>query len=595
MSITDDIKERLDIVEVVSGYVPALRPSGRNFIAPCPFHSERTPSFVVFPDRRSWRCFGGCATGGDVLSFVMRAEKLDFKEALRLLAQRAGVSLAERRDSPQRSVLYRVNEAAAAFFQELLRSQQGIAARAYLQGRGLDADAIRRFQLGLSPGTGSGLQEHLVALGFSPEQIVEAGLATQPRDTPSRDMFVGRIMFPIHDAGGELAGFGGRSLDGSEPKYLNSPRTPVFDKGNILYLFHRAKKAIREQGEGVIVEGYMDAIAAHQHGFEDVVASMGTSLTGQQVALLKGAAKRFVMAMDADAAGQSATFRSLRDSWHALGGRTDVSLRVLLLPFGKDPDELIRSSPEAWRAAVTDARPILDYLLSMVPQLWDLSSGQGKQLAWEELRPLVYEQGNVFDQDTYLRKVADILGTSIERLQAEGGLPRPRRNAASPQKAAGAVKGEAFETRDSVEELFLAMLLRWPELKARGRDLVPECIDRWEDRQIFTAWLASNTIEGLAEMLDDDLRQRFELLFSLSIPPMDLRQREQAVRDCFYRLEERRLRSLKREEALLLAQPAEEGGHRTLEELSQQAIDTNTRLRELFHERVGRQRRGAER
>ncbi|MBI2170932.1 MAG: DNA primase [Chloroflexi bacterium] len=594
MGLADDIKERLDIVDVVSSYVPSLRRAGRNFAAPCPFHNERTPSFYVFPDRQSWRCFGACATGGDLLSFVMRMEKLDFAEALRLLAQRAGVSLSQaKRDDPQRDILYRINDAACALFQETLRSQQGIAARAYLQGRGIDAEASRRFQLGLSPGQGLALTQHLMALGFTQEQVITAGVATRGEDLPSRDMFLSRLMIPIHDSQGNLAGFGGRSLDNTEPKYLNSPRTPAFDKGAILYLFHKAKTAIREQGEGVIVEGYMDAIAAHLHGYQNVVASMGTSLTQQQVALLKSTAKRFVMALDADAAGQQATFRSLRDSWHALGGRSDVTLRVLVLPFGKDPDELIRSSPEAWRKAIEEANPILDYLLSMVSQLWDLSTGQGKELAWAELKPVVFEQGNVFDQDSYLRKVADILGTSIERLQAEGGVPVPRRNIPSTPRAQDSAKGNIFPTHDPLEEHFLAMLLRWPELREPVQELDPNCLTAWEDRKILTDWLRRSTMEELTEMLEVELRPRAAYLLSLSIPPMDLHQREQAVMDCFHRLEERRLRNLKQDEALLLAHAArEEGQPRTLEELSAHAIDTNQRLKRLFHTRSEQRRPG---
>ncbi len=415
MALSDEIKERLDIVDVVTGYVPSLQRAGRNHKAPCPFHAERTPSFVVFPERQSWRCFGACATGGDVLSFVMRMEKLTFADTLALLATRTGVSRPRSQQSRQHiNVLHRINASAAAFFQGVLRSGQGIAARAYLQQRGLDAETIDGFQLGLSPGSGTTLKEHLVSLGHAEEQIVAAGLVMHSEDAPDRDMFVSRLMFPIHDDQGNVAGFGARSLDGSEPKYLNSPRTEIFDKGRILYALHRAKGSIREQWEGVVVEGYMDAIAAHQYGCHNVVASMGTALTEHQVALLKRFGKRFVMAMDADAAGRQATFRSLRDSWLALSGATDVSLGMVLLPFGKDPDELIRADVSAWRRSVAESKPLLDYLFDSVPGVWDLSTSAGKQQVVDELRHVVYSMGNVFDVDTSYRRLAYILEVSVE-------------------------------------------------------------------------------------------------------------------------------------------------------------------------------------
>lgn len=593
MALSDEIKERLDIVELVGGYVPSLQKAGRNFKALCPFHTERTPSFYVFPERQSWRCFGACATGGDVLSFVMRMEKLSFGDTLKLLAQRAGVTMPQRQERHERNALYQVNEAAAAFFQEVLRSPQGIAARTYLQQRGLDAETMSRFELGLSPGSGSALRDHLLALGQSHEQVVRAGLATQSTDAPPRDMFLGRLMFPIRDDQGNLAGFGGRSLDGSDPKYLNSPRTEVFDKGRILYAFHRAKGSIREHGEGVVVEGYMDAIAAHQYGFDNVVASMGTALTEAQVALLKSVGKRFVMAMDSDAAGKEATFRSLRDSWHALTGFSDVLLSIVLLPFGKDPDELIRTSSEAWRRSVAESTPLLDYLFDSAPTRWDLSASVGKQQAVDELKQVINRMGNVFEQDKYFRKLADTLGVSLATLEASMGRPRPRSSSSRfrnrGQAPAASTKAFEDEKRDPVEEHLLALVLQWPELREFVRDLDPQTLGRWDDRHLFTSWIECSTIERLLQGLEEDLHHRVHYLLSLSVPPMDLRQREQAVKDCFHRLEERWLRNLKAEEALLLqeGEAAEHPG-----ELEQRGVDTNERLRQLFHARAGHPRRG---
>ena len=226
MSVVDDIKARLDIVETVSGYVP-LQKSGRYLKASCPFHTEKTPSFIVNPERQSWRCFGACATGGDAFSFVMRMEKMEFGEALRLLAQKTGISLSDKRDADRSESLYRVNQAAARFYRDTLESSQGQRAMKYLQERGVSAEAMDRFELGLSPAGWDGLKTRLLALGFAENQAVEAGLLKDGQGGKTWDFFKGRLMFPIHNKQGRVAGFGARALDDSKPKYLNTARTPT--------------------------------------------------------------------------------------------------------------------------------------------------------------------------------------------------------------------------------------------------------------------------------------------------------------------------------------------------------------------------------
>lgn len=608
MALSDEIKERLDIVEVVSGYVPGLQKAGRNYKAPCPFHTERTPSFIVFPERRSWRCFGACATGGDVISFVMRVEKLEFTDALKLLAQRAGVSLPQRRERQEHQTLYQINERAATFFQDLLRSPQGVAARAYLQRRGVDADTSKRFQLGLSPGNPSALQGHLLSLGYSQEQVLRMGLATSSGDGPPRDLFHGRLMFPIRDDQGNLAGFGGRSLDGSEPKYLNSPRTDVFDKGRILYLLHLAKPRLRQEGEVVVVEGYMDALAAHQHGFDNVVACMGTALTEHQVSLLRSTGRTFVLALDPDAAGRQATFRDLVESWHALERQlvarrgnvslyqatTDLSaLRVALLPQGQDPDELIRQDPDSWRNLVSQALPIVDYFLASAQDRWDLSTSDGKAAAAQELWPVIRAVQNPFEQERYLRRLADALGVQPATLEASLGRPQraaPARGGPRPSPQASVTPFQQQE-RDPLEEHLLALLLQWPELREQARELEPEALERGEDRALFTSWLACSTMDDLLERLEEALRQRARHFFTLPLPPMHPRHREQAVKECIHRLEERRLRRLKAEEALLL-EGGEQPGKEEMQDLERQMVDTNERLKHLFTQRSEYSRHG---
>ena len=316
MAATDDIKARIDIVDVVADYVPDLKRSGRNYHARCPFHQENTPSFVVFPERQTWRCFGACAEGGDVFNFTQKIEGIEFPDALKRLAERAGVVLPERtqREDRPRNPLFAVNEATLRFYREALQADKGALARAYVGQRELSEEAVARFGIGYAPSTGDDLLKHLIALGYTEDQEVAAGVASRFESGEIRDFIRGRLTFVLRDGDGQVIGFAGRSLDGTNPKYLNTPQTELFDKGRMLYGLDRARDAIAREGVAVVVEGYMDVITAHERGYQNVVASMGTALTEEQVKLLSARAPRVVLALDADAAGQEAMLRSLRTS-----------------------------------------------------------------------------------------------------------------------------------------------------------------------------------------------------------------------------------------------------------------------------------------
>ena len=602
MSLTDDVKQRLDIVDVVSQYVPALQKAGRNYKALCPFHTEKTPSFVVFPDRQSWRCFGACATGGDIFSFVMRREQAGFSDTLKQLAQRAGVSVPERQVREEHQALFQINEAAATFFQELLHSPRGVSAREYLEQRGVDREAMDRFQLGLSPVAGDELLKHLAALGSSDVQTVDAGLAVGGDEGPGRGRFRGRLMIPIRDDRANLVGFGGRSLDGSDPKYLNSPRTRVFDKGRILYAFHLARQSIKQTGEGVVVEGYMDAIAAHRHGFDNVVASMGTAVTEAQVRLLVAAGQRFVLALDPDAAGQEATRRSLESSWRVLEQRvmasrsrvtlyerpSEISLRIAVLPPGDDPDAVIRENPDQWERFIKEAPSLPDYLLASSPDWWDLSTSEGKTQAAEQLYQFYKNMADQFERERYIRRLADLLETTPETLAVSAA--RPQRGSSSRRGPADVAQTSATpferENRDPLEEHLLSLILRWPDLKETARSLSPDAFQRPDHREVFILWQKCSTIEELYHTADEEIREQVEAMLSAPFPPTDIHQREEAVRQCLYRMEERNLRELKAEEALLLSQ---EGVG--VDALEQRVVDTNERLRQLFGTNTQVQRR----
>ncbi|HSP55376.1 MAG TPA: DNA primase, partial [Dehalococcoidia bacterium] len=370
MNEVEEIKSRLDIVDVIGQYV-TLQKAGRTFKAPCPFHSERTPSFIVSPDRQSWHCFGACGTGGDIFSFVMKREGIEFPEALHMLAERAGVKLQERRVSEeqdkQRGRLYAANEAAAHYYRDLLLKGDGARhAREYLEKRGLDTAAVETFLLGYSPQDWEALLAHLRKYGFTDREALQAGLAIEG-ERGLHDRFRGRLMFAINDQKGRVIGFGARALDDSLPKYINTSQTALFDKGGVLYALDRAQTGIRREGRAVIVEGYMDAIAAHQYAFDNVIAQMGTALTERQVRIVKKLANEVVLALDADAAGSQAMVRGhevVREamdesgravpviSWRGLVGYQEsaaVNLRIAVLPEGRDPDDVIRQDRELWR------------------------------------------------------------------------------------------------------------------------------------------------------------------------------------------------------------------------------------------------------
>ena len=439
MTVVDDIRARLDIVDVVSGYV-ALQKSGRSFKAPCPFHTERTPSFIVNPERQSWHCFGACSTGGDAFSFVMRHQNLEFGEALRILAQKAGVELsqASKQDSDKRSKLHAVNRLAASWYQERLKSSEGAAAMDYLKRRGVSPEMIDTFQLGYSPNRGNPLKNYLSGMGASEADAIEAGLIYRNDEGRTWDFFRDRLMFPIHDRQGNVIGFGGRQLTdpapdapGYNPKYINTAATPIFDKRSSLYGIHRAHSAIRESNTGIIVEGYMDAIAAHQYGYTNVVASMGTALTENQVSQLKSLATNFILALDPDTAGQEATLRSLEASWKVIGDqsasrgrsqgilyqRDPITLSIAALPEGKDPDELIRYDPTEWERLTKNAPPLMSYLIPAIASRFDTSTGQGKSQVVEAIFPLIAATQNSFDQQRYLQDLADALEVTPDAIQ----------------------------------------------------------------------------------------------------------------------------------------------------------------------------------
>ena len=553
MPIVDDIRARLDIVELISASVP-LKKNGRNFKATCPFHTEKTPSFIVNPERQTWRCFGACATGGDIFNFVMRKDGVEFGEALRRLADAAGVEIAPRpkEQVDHEEALLRVNDVAARFYHDMLRSsEEGRPVIAYLYDRGIDDKTIDEFMLGYSPRGSGGLRSYLSTLDANLEHATQAGLLRSDESGAVRDFFYGRLMVPVFDHRGRVAGFGGRSMDGSNPKYINTPATPVFDKQAMLYGMEKAASHVRDQETVVIVEGYMDVIAAHQHDYKNVVASMGTALTERQVSLVRSLAKTVVLALDADAAGQEATLRSLEVSWQAMerrrrGQRQQIALLIAKLPNGRDPDDIIRQSPDQWGRVVGSAAPYMDFLITALVRRHDVSTPEGKARAAESLMPMIVSMGNAFEQDRYFDKLANALGVTRDALQASVGKLLPSRRERAPTRAAASqgpsVSPLAASNREPLEEYVLAILVKWPDLREEIRDHLPEEFTRTENREMFTRLFSASTIEELRQHLDETLLDHLEYLSRIDLTHADRRSGQTAVLQALTRLRQRYLR-----------------------------------------------------
>ncbi|HET6446064.1 MAG TPA: DNA primase [candidate division Zixibacteria bacterium] len=457
MSVTDEIKSRLDIVDIVSEYMP-LRRAGSSLSGFCPFHSNtRTPAFAVFPNTQTWHCFGACSEGGDVFNFVMKKEGWDFREALVHLAGKAGVELDdygtisnEQKDYEDR-LSDILNAATDYFHQILLYAPQADKAREYIASRGFNEETIEQFKLGFSLESWDACRNHFNMQGYGDEELTDAGLLTVNEEKGSRyDRFRNRLMIPIRDVNGRMAGFGARTLDPEGlPKYLNSPQTAVFDKSRLLFGLDSAKRHIREARQAVIVEGYMDVIQAWQAGFFNVVAQMGTALTSEQLRLLKRYTKRFVLALDADAAGAQATMRGLevaresldRESdvrFNARGlvkheGRLQADIQVVSLPQGYDPDKIIREEPEQWVKLIAGAKPVVTYVIDLATQDLDVNDGKAKTEAAKKVLPLISDVADPVEREHYRQLLArrlriderTLLKITIPSRQRQGGARQP--------------------------------------------------------------------------------------------------------------------------------------------------------------------------
>ena len=494
----EELKYRSDIEQVISSYVP-LKRTGRNLKGLCPFHSEKTPSFTVYPENQSFYCFG-CGAGGDVVTFIRKIENLEYVEALRFLAQRAGMTLPEEaRDDGTallRTKILEINRESARFFFDQLAHGPDRRAIAYLRGRGLSDKTIKRFGLGYAPNTFDSLKNHLKGKGYSFEEMAAAAVGGKGKNGGYYDMFRDRVMFPIIDLRGSVIGFGGRVLEGDGPKYLNSPDTLVFKKTRNLFAMNIAKNT--KEGSLILAEGYMDVISIHQAGFDNAVASLGTSLTAEQARLISQYVNKVIIAYDADGAGQKATRRAI-----SLFEETGVKIRVLSIPDAKDPDEYIKKfGPARFKLLLEGSAGAVDFEIAKLRQKFDLETADGKVAFLKEFCSLMAGINSPVERDVYIIRTAQELSVSKEAVADQVAALRRRRAGAAEKKARRDIRpysesaaGQPWDLERSrniryalAEDKLITTLLKHPDFyDAIAAKIRPEQFVTQKNRVLFEA------------------------------------------------------------------------------------------------------------
>ncbi len=536
--LLEEIKDKIDIVEFISDYVQ-LKKSGQNFKGLCPFHSEKTPSFMVHPTKQIFHCFG-CGVGGDVVSFLMKHDNLPFPEAMRYLAKKAGIKISDVQygkggSSETREKILRVNEEAIRYFTKSLFAAN--AAMSYLKNRGLKKESVETFSIGYAPDVRDGLFRHLKKAGFPDALLLKAGLVASD-GKGFRDLFRGRIIFPIFSLANDPVAFGGRVMGHSLPKYINSPETDLFKKSEILFAVNAAKDEIRKTGYALIVEGYLDAIICHQYGFRNTVAPLGTALTARHLQRLKVLAKNVVLVFDSDAAGIAAARRSL-----AIICENDFKAKVLLLPAGEDPDSFLRKNGSGpFQKILSDA---------ITPVGFFLKTSQGdRMLAIREMLSMIAGMHDLILADELIAELADRSGTHESVLRSE--LEKTKSRSAA-QNAKGCAPSGKRTSR--TEKLLLSAVIAFPgkkEMILAGVDLEKDIRDTMV-RSVFQKIMTLEENLTMNALLDaaDDAEKAMITELSLN-PGFDPEEVDRNIQDCIRRItqrkfEEKRLAALSEE------------------------------------------------
>ncbi len=463
MDDLDLIKQKINLVDLVSEYLP-LKKAGVNFKAPCPFHQEKTPSFVVSPERQIWHCFG-CGKGGDMFKFLMEKEGLDFVEALEILANKAGVVLKRKKTEGvnRKTRLFEINQKAAQFFHHLLINHKlGKKALDYLHTRGLTDETINQFNLGYAPNSWDSLLKFLLKRNFALTELTEVGLIV-PSERGGYDRFRGRIIFPLIDVQNQIRGFSGRILGFGEPKYINSPQTLIFDKSQFLFGLNLSRSEIKQQNAVILTEGEMDMLMSYQAGVKHVVATKGTALTSGQIELIKRYTDNLILCFDKDLAGDSASRRGIE-----LAERAGLSIKVIKIAGGKDPADLVLYDTKTWVKAVELAEPIYDYYLRSIEERFNLKSADGKKEAARELLPIWSSIADPLVKEHYIQKLAAHLEVPEEFLRGELAKVKDRAlfsETGNYQNIATVFlpKTNLRSRREILEEYLMILLLKIPK------------------------------------------------------------------------------------------------------------------------------------
>ena len=577
MSQIDEIKSRIDIIDLATESGVKLRRSGKNYTGFCPFHSNtRTPAFVVWPESGTWRCFGQCNEGGDIFKFLMKKENIDFREALHRLAERAGVKLEEFTPEKQEQLeendrLRNLLEEAVNYYRNaLVNTPAGKPALDYLlQKRKLTDRTVETFGLGYAPAGSHAVMDYFKSKRYTEQELIDCGLASQREDGSPFDRFRNRLIIPIRNADGRMTGFGARILDpNDQPKFLNSPQTVLFDKGHLLYGLDRARKPIRTADQVVIVEGYLDVIALHQAGFENVVSPMGTALTEDQLRLLKRFTRRIVLALDPDVAGQKAVLRGLDAARTSLDhaaelrfdargllrheARLQADLRVASMPDELDPDEIVQRDPEEWKRLIETAKPIVEHVLEVLIADKNVNDPKVKVEIANQILPLIEDLPNIVEREWYQQMLARRLKLEKDEIFSGKQAPRTKpykrsktKEQAQQAKAESAPGALAIRQSRDVEAYCLAVLLKHPELLHRlDRDLQRASLSQlsiqdfeYTDHQEFFQLIRQSLEQDAAETqhyvedhLGEDLR---DLFVELSAQDIHEPQHDKLVAELF--------------------------------------------------------------
>lgn len=629
MSQSEEIKSKLDIVDIIREYIP-LKPAGINFRALCPFHREKTPSFMVSPDKQIWHCFG-CSRGGDIFSFVMEIEGVNFVESLRTLASKAGVTL-KRQDpklTSKRNRLLDIMEIAANYYHKVLfDNKQAGKIREYLTKRSLTEETIEEWQIGYSPDSWDDLINLLKGKGFSENEVFLAGLSSK-KEGSSRfyNRFRDRIMFPIFDTNGAIVAFSARvnpayaEASAGKPenengfkmgKYINSPATMIYDKSRVLFGLDKAKMNIRNNDLAIIVEGQMDVITAQQNGFKNVVAISGTALTVEQIGLLKRYTNNITLAFDADVAGQIAADRGIREAM-----RAEMNIKVIVMPGYKDPDEYIRDNPDEWRKAVQSAKSIMQYYFDRIFPSLNLDKVEDKRQATKEILPILAKLGDKIEQDFWLRKLS-------EKIDVEENLLREilyDKYAKERQTRQGTSNAPEISSRprrsreEMLSELLLALIIKFPNLIGYAinhiqvdqiisldnkliyksliiyyNNVIDSLASQSEiitDREInykeFRHWLASQNLpsEGTNDNVQLALLDKLVLLADRDFYDMDIEQAKGEVSKVIITLKKYYLIHRMKEVEKIIAQSEKEGDEEKVHELMGELKMLSDEIREI--------------